>query len=163
MSSIVGNTRVTSRLNPKLTTTATEIALPLLGTHTKKETPRASVYAGGSGGMGFLSFVKAPLSRGKGKAPLAAKAIKTVREASAGGKATSSFIPKTKAFEKEKSIKKLQEVMTTLNENIQKWNEADLSKYQLPHPLLGKLSIREMMLFTAIHTEHHFKALKDNY
>ncbi len=84
-------------------------------------------------------------------------------ELAAGGKAPKTFIPKSREFEQEKSIQKLKEVMSTLNENIRKWNEADLSKYQLPHPLLGKLSIREMMLFTAIHTAHHFKALKDNY
>lgn len=84
-------------------------------------------------------------------------------ELAAGGKAPSTFIPKDINFEKDKSIKKLKEVMTTLKETIRKWDESNLSTYQLPHPLLGKLSIREMMLFTAIHTEHHFKALRDNY
>lgn len=34
--------------------------------------------------------------------------------------------------------------------------EAYLSNYVLPHPILGKLSIREMAYFVAIHTQHHF-------
>lgn len=103
-----------------------------------------------------------------GKCKRAEKGYKTIAEnykekLAAGGKAPSNFLPKTITFEKKKSVQKLKEVMDNLNENIQKWSEADLSKYQLPHPLLGKLSIREMMLFTAIHTEHHFKALRAYY
>lgn len=37
VSSIVGNTSVTSKLNAKLATTATEIALPLLTGHNSSE------------------------------------------------------------------------------------------------------------------------------
>lgn len=33
----------------------------------------------------------------------------------------------------------------------------ELDKYILPHPLLGKLTIREMMYFTIYHVEHHKK------
>jgi hypothetical protein len=41
------------------------------------------------------------------------------------------------------------------------WSEKDLDKYRLPHPQLGKLTIREMMYFIAYHNEHHLGKLKD--
>lgn len=47
-----------------------------------------------------------------------------------------------------------------LLENLGRWSEAELDKYRLPHPLLGKITIREMLYFTAYHTEHHLEQLK---
>ena len=38
---------------------------------------------------------------------------------------------------------------------ILEWREQDLDRYQLPHPLLGKLTVREMLLFTVLHNQHH--------
>ena len=38
---------------------------------------------------------------------------------------------------------------------VQKWREGDLDKYRLPHPALGKLTIREMLFFTLYHNLHH--------
>lgn len=34
-------------------------------------------------------------------------------------------------------------------------SEADLEACRLPHPLLGKLTVREMLLFTLDHEVHH--------
>ena len=39
------------------------------------------------------------------------------------------------------------------------WREADLDRYLLPHPLLGKLTIREMLFFTLYHNYHHVQSL----
>ncbi len=35
------------------------------------------------------------------------------------------------------------------------WSEAALDRYRLPHPLLGKLTVREMLFFTLYHNAHH--------
>lgn len=35
------------------------------------------------------------------------------------------------------------------------WSERALDRYQLPHPLLGKLTVREMAQFTLLHNVHH--------
>jgi|SRR5882672_10633400 len=43
---------------------------------------------------------------------------------------------------------------------IEKQSEADLDKYILLHPLLGKLILREMLYFTIHHNEHHLELLK---
>jgi uncharacterized damage-inducible protein DinB len=36
-----------------------------------------------------------------------------------------------------------------------KWNESELDQYLLPHPILGKLTIREMLFFTIYHNLRH--------
>ena len=38
---------------------------------------------------------------------------------------------------------------------IDSFSEKDLDNYILPHPLLGKLTIREMLFFTIYHVQHH--------
>lgn len=38
---------------------------------------------------------------------------------------------------------------------VGRWSDAKLDRYQLPHPLLGKLTVREMLFFTIFHQEHH--------
>ena len=82
----------------------------------------------------------------------------------AGGTAPILFEPK-KVFKSEKyrlmqSLKTENEKMITI---INKWKETDMEIYLLPHPLLGKLTIKEMLLFTIYHTEHHLTNLKTNY
>lgn len=42
---------------------------------------------------------------------------------------------------------------------IEKWNEGALDKFRLPHPLLGKLTVREMLLFNLYHNQHHLERL----
>ncbi|HEV7999166.1 MAG TPA: DinB family protein [Planctomycetaceae bacterium] len=37
------------------------------------------------------------------------------------------------------------------------WREEDLDRYVLPHPLLGKLTLREMLFFTLYHNYHHVR------
>jgi hypothetical protein len=38
---------------------------------------------------------------------------------------------------------------------IEGWQERTLDRYQLPHPLLGKLTVREMLFFVLYHNWHH--------
>jgi DinB superfamily len=40
---------------------------------------------------------------------------------------------------------------------VESWREEDLDRYVLPHPLLGKLTLREMLLFTLYHNYHHVR------
>ncbi len=37
----------------------------------------------------------------------------------------------------------------------QRWSEKDLDRIRMPHPLLGKLTVREMLFFTLYHSAHH--------
>jgi hypothetical protein len=45
--------------------------------------------------------------------------------------------------------------VTTLNKRLKKYSEASLDELILPHPLLGKLTLREMLYFTIYHAGHH--------
>ncbi len=43
---------------------------------------------------------------------------------------------------------------------INQWSESSLDRFKLPHPLLGKLTVREMLFFTIFHNEHHLRTMK---
>ncbi|HEX6098943.1 MAG TPA: DinB family protein [Thermoanaerobaculia bacterium] len=47
------------------------------------------------------------------------------------------------------------EANRALRAAIARWPERALDRYQLPHPLLGKLTVREMLYFTLYHQLHH--------
>lgn len=47
------------------------------------------------------------------------------------------------------------ETLRGMTQALERWTEAQIDAYRLPHPLLGKLTVREMMLFTLIHNQHH--------
>jgi len=80
----------------------------------------------------------------------------------AGGRASGPFIPPTIKFEKkDELIKKYHQQKQKLISKIEKQSETDLDKYILPHPLLGKVTLREMLYFTIHHNEHHLNLLID--
>ncbi|MEO8275131.1 MAG: DinB family protein [Thermoanaerobaculia bacterium] len=45
--------------------------------------------------------------------------------------------------------------VTALTAAIPRWQEPALDRYRLPHPLLGPLTVREMLFFTQYHNAHH--------
>jgi DinB superfamily len=47
------------------------------------------------------------------------------------------------------------ETLRGLTQAMERWTETQLDAHRLPHPLLGKLTVREMMLFTLLHNQHH--------
>ena len=78
--------------------------------------------------------------------------------------APASFLPKGFAkIDKLKAISIFEKEIERLISISKKWSEKDADIYILPHPLLGKLTVREMLFFTAYHTQHHHKILEANY
>ncbi len=49
------------------------------------------------------------------------------------------------------------EAVSGLAAKVPGWSEHALDLYRLPHPLLGKLTVREMLLFTVYHNAHHLE------
>lgn len=47
-----------------------------------------------------------------------------------------------------------------LRQAIARWPDPKLDAYQLPHPLLGKLTVREMLFFTLLHQRHHVEIVQ---
>ncbi len=65
--------------------------------------------------------------------------------------------------QKEEMVKKLALELKTISNHVESWKEENLTKYILPHPMLGKLTIREMAYFTIIHTNHHLNSITEQY
>ena len=82
----------------------------------------------------------------------------------AGGTASGRFQPEE--IQNDQKVELIDELRTELGRLtaiIAEWREKKMSELLLPHPLLGKLTIREMLYFTVYHTEHHFKILDKRY
>ena len=62
-------------------------------------------------------------------------------------------LPKNK--KKLLAIQNLQKAQDNLSQAIKKWKDTDLDQYYIIHPILGRLTVREMLFFTIYHTEHH--------
>jgi len=78
-----------------------------------------------------------------------------------GAKATGRFIPPSVGFaQKEKLIKRLSGLVNSLSKKTSLQSEQALDRYILPHPLLGKITLREMLYFTAYHVYHHETIIK---
>ncbi len=52
-------------------------------------------------------------------------------------------------------IEKLEKSVSSLCQRARKYSEENLDYYILPHPLMGKMTIRELLFFTAHHVLHH--------
>ncbi len=80
-----------------------------------------------------------------------------------GGRASGRFVPRKVGFgDRERLIKKLRSTLDRLIGGLETFDENEIDGIRLPHPLLGKLTIREMMYFTLYHVEHHRLAASAN-
>ena len=80
-----------------------------------------------------------------------------------GGKASGPFIPKSipAGVNKGTILKEFSDAMEHLARCMEKkWTDPQLDKYLAPHPLLGKLTLRELGYFTIHHTIHHLEVIK---
>jgi hypothetical protein len=77
-----------------------------------------------------------------------------------GGRASGRYIPKPIPFNygKEKLLNRFTNAMNKLTLALnKKWKEPKLDEYIAPHPLLGKITLRELCYFTIYHTQHHLR------
>ena len=65
--------------------------------------------------------------------------------------------------EKEHLLTRFQIQQKKLQYKTRKISDKNLDTLVIPHPLMGKMTVREIIMWTAHHTEHHYKTLKDNY
>ncbi len=64
---------------------------------------------------------------------------------------------------KESIITSLKIQNKKLQHKTLKWKDKNLDNLILPHPLMGKMPVRELVMWTAHHTEHHLHSLKNKY
>lgn len=79
----------------------------------------------------------------------------------AGGRAPGRFVPEGKEKNTEVLEGKLLGLVDSLKKKVNALSEDQLDQYILPHPLLGKLTLREMIYFTIYHVQHHHKLVKN--
>ena len=68
-----------------------------------------------------------------------------------------------KDADKDYLLNRLKVENKKLQHKVKKWKDKDLDNLILPHPLMGKMPVREIVMWTAYHVEHHTKILQDNY
>lgn len=80
-----------------------------------------------------------------------------------GGKATGRFVPKALEIkdDKRKIIENWNKAATKFIYAIKnKTTESKLDNYLVRHPLLGRITLRELCYFTIYHTEHHLEIIQ---
>jgi hypothetical protein len=79
-----------------------------------------------------------------------------------GGRASGRYIPgHSTTTTREKLITTFSNSMIKLEKKIEKnWVDEQLDQYIAPHPLLGKITLRELCYFTIYHTQHHLDIIR---
>lgn len=62
--------------------------------------------------------------------------------------------------ERDRLLTKFQIQQKKLQYKTKKISDKNLDKLVIPHPLMGKMTLREIIMWTAHHTEHHTETLK---
>ena len=68
-----------------------------------------------------------------------------------------------KITDKQYLLNRLQVESKKLQYKTRKMSDSDLNSLILPHPLMGKMIVREILMWTSYHVEHHTKQLLENY
>ena len=84
-----------------------------------------------------------------------------------GGRAAGPFVPARQDLapaqveaHRQGLLARWGRVNGRLQKALEPWDEKDLDMIRMPHPLLGKITAREMIYFAVYHSEHHVAATK---
>lgn len=77
----------------------------------------------------------------------------------AGTRASGPFLPTLTGTQAE-AVAEYNGSVGLLDHDCLYWEESDIDQYAMPHPVLGLLSVREMLFFTVLHNRHHFDGVK---
>ncbi|HMK03327.1 MAG TPA: DinB family protein [Ferruginibacter sp.] len=91
---------------------------------------------------------------------------KYYKKLSEGGQTSGRFVPRP--IEIKYGRKKLLDnwqraTIKYLHALSAKRSEKDLDSYLVKHPLLGRITLRELCYFTIFHTEHHLNSIHKNH
>lgn len=81
-----------------------------------------------------------------------------------GAKASGVYVPKKTDYNKTELLAKFKtsgEQLLAAVEN--KWSEKQLDRYCIKHPVLGRLTARELLYFTIYHNGHHACTVRELY
>jgi uncharacterized damage-inducible protein DinB len=80
-----------------------------------------------------------------------------------GGRASGRYIPKPihVSYGKKKMLTRFSKAMQKFASSLdQNWKGPQPDLYIAPHPLLGKITLRELCYFTIHHTYHHLESIQ---
>ena len=81
-----------------------------------------------------------------------------------GAQASGVYVPKKADYKKELLTNKLNSEGDKLVKALsEKWSDEQLDHYQIDHPILGLLTVRELAYFTIYHNGHHLETIKKQY
>ncbi|HMI77970.1 MAG TPA: DinB family protein [Ferruginibacter sp.] len=90
---------------------------------------------------------------------------KYYKKLSEGGQASGRFIPRPIEIKygRQKLLDNWERATVKyINALAAKRSEKDLDSYLVKHPLLGRITLRELCYFTIFHTEHHLNSIHKN-
>lgn len=61
---------------------------------------------------------------------------------------------------RQKAIRRWKALNKEIRATLELWREKELEEYQISHPIMGKLTIREMLLLTIYHNLHHLHLIQ---
>ncbi len=78
-----------------------------------------------------------------------------------GAKAPAALSPRPEDMQvgRDEVVARFAGIYDALADTLDSWSVSQLDEYYIPHPVLGKLTVREMLYFTSIHTQHHLRLL----
>ncbi|MFC4638506.1 DinB family protein [Deinococcus hohokamensis] len=76
-----------------------------------------------------------------------------------GVQATGRFVPEPSG-DLAAGLAEYQDGLDALHAQAQTWPETDLETLAMPHPVLGLLTVREMLYFTLAHNLHHLRGMQ---
>ena len=84
-----------------------------------------------------------------------------------GGRASGRFVPPREDLSPDEItsrqaqlLARWQRVSSRLTASLDRWSDDNLDRIRLPHPILGKITAREMVYFVIYHGHHHIAAAK---
>ncbi len=81
-----------------------------------------------------------------------------------GAQATGLYVPRKADYKKEMLTDKLNAEGKKLVQALsEKWSDEQLDQYQIAHPILGLLTVRELAYFTIYHNSHHLETIRKHY
>lgn len=72
-------------------------------------------------------------------------------------------MPASTSSESKQWMSKLSDLNKKLNAVTLKLKDKELDTILLPHPLMGRMTLREILMWNAYHTEHHINILNQKY
>lgn len=87
--------------------------------------------------------------------------LKNIPQGATFGPSQNMKVPKLN--DKQYLLNRLQVESKKLQYKTRKLSDKNLDTLILPHPLMGKMPVRELLMWTTYHVEHHTKQLLEKY